>query len=118
MYALELQKAHEESNTIMVEVQHCTKEAREFETQYSRMQDLYNRKKIQFSAQSNQDENINRLLQAQKENKLSGIFGRLGDLGTVPADMDVAASTAGARYLNYILVSDGKSAENCIKYLK
>jgi len=118
MYAFELSKAHEQSTVLMNEVSKWSKEAASFEKEYAQKQDLYNRKKIQFSAQGNQDENINRLLQAQKDGDLSGIFGRLGDLATVPADVDIAASTAGCKYLNHILVANGKAGEECIKYLK
>ena len=57
------------------------------------------------------------LKKAQREGKLKGIHGRLGDLGTIEDKYDVAVSTA-CGYLDFIVVDTIKSAEECINYLR
>ena len=47
----------------------------------------------------------------------AGILGRLGDLGSVPAELSVAASTASGA-LDYVVVKDSRGAEKCVGYLK
>merc|ERR1719483_943742 len=53
------------------------------------------------------------LMQAQQEGKLKGVFGRLGDLGTIPSDVLVNNSTPNIQYLDYIVVKNDHTAENC-----
>ena len=46
-----------------------------------------------------------------------GVHGRLGDLGTIPAEYDVAVSTA-CGVLDFIVVDTGDAANACISYLR
>ena len=71
---------------------------------------------------SNQEYNIkNRILQnllkAQEEGKLKGIYGRLGDLGTIDKIYDCAITTA-CPHLDSIIVEDVDSAQRALDYLK
>ncbi len=53
---------------------------------------------------------LDALLKAQKDGKLSGIHGRLGNLGSIEDKYDVAITTAcGA--LNHIVVSNVTDAQ-------
>ena len=45
------------------------------------------------------------------------VFGRLGDLGEVDNQYDVAVSTASS-VLDYIVVQSAEDAQACIEYLK
>ena len=46
------------------------------------------------------------------------MFGRLGDLGTIEDQYDIAISTAAAGQLDMIVVDTIKTGEACINYLK
>ena len=53
----------------------------------------------------------------RSKGKLPGYYGRLGDLGTIDDEYDVAISTAcGA--LNHIVVEDTETAKTCVKLLR
>ena len=49
---------------------------------------------------------------------MSGLHGRLGDLGTIAAEYDIAISTAAVGPLNYIVVNHTEDAEAVINYLR
>lgn len=57
------------------------------------------------------------LLEAQKRGELSGIYGRLGDLGQIDMQYDCAVTTA-STYWNHIVVETAKNGERCIEYLR
>eukprot|EP01086_Lenisia_limosa_P001200 TRINITY_DN1220_c0_g1_i1.p2 TRINITY_DN1220_c0_g1~~TRINITY_DN1220_c0_g1_i1.p2 ORF type:complete len:476 (+),score=67.35 TRINITY_DN1220_c0_g1_i1:203-1429(+) len=57
------------------------------------------------------------LLEAQKCQILSGLHGRLGDLGSVPKKYDVAVSTA-CKCLNFVVVDSADDAQACVNYLR
>jgi structural maintenance of chromosome 4 len=63
------------------------------------------------------DKILQSLKEAQRLGKLSGVFGRLGNLGTIPQQFDVAISTA-CGMLDYILVDTVSSGEKCLQYLR
>ncbi len=65
----------------------------------------------------NRNEILNRLMKAQRDGQLSGIYGRLGDLGTIDQRYDIAVSTA-CGFLDHIVVDTVPNAEACIKYLR
>jgi len=48
---------------------------------------------------------------------LSGVHGRLGDLGSINEKYDTAISSA-CYQLDYIVVDTIKDAENCISFLR
>jgi structural maintenance of chromosome 4 len=57
---------------------------------------------------------------AEKNGPLSniGILGRLGDLATIPAEYDVAVSTACGAKLNMIVVQTSAGATKILEYLR
>ncbi|KAJ3220568.1 hypothetical protein HK099_004197 [Clydaea vesicula] len=57
------------------------------------------------------------LIQRQKEGRINGVYGRLGDLGTIDQKFDVAISTCCKR-LDNIIVSKVEIGQKCIKILK
>lgn len=61
---------------------------------------------------------VKKLMEAVQNNQLQGIHGRLGDLGGISKDMDVAASTAGAGGLNMIVCETTKDAKKALGFLK
>jgi structural maintenance of chromosome 4 len=65
------------------------------------------------------DDQIMKLLQKVKRSgSLSGMHGRLCDLGTIDNQYDVAISSAFGDRLKQIVVDDVKTAEECIRILK
>jgi len=71
---------------------------------------------------SNQESNqrnvmIEKLLKAQNEGLLQGIYGRLGDLGAIDQKYDIAATTSCAK-LNCIVVENPDQAAKCIEFLR
>ena len=57
------------------------------------------------------------LLKAQKEGKIKGLFGRLGDLGAIDQKYDIAISTACSQ-LDFLVVDNTQNARNIISYLR
>ena len=57
------------------------------------------------------------LIKAQKEGKIHGLFGRLGDLGAIDQKYDVAISTACAQ-LDFLVVDNTQNARNILTYLR
>ena len=60
---------------------------------------------------------VNGLLREKREGNLTGVFGRLGDLGGIDDKYDIAISTACAA-LDNILVDNSVTASKCIEFLK
>jgi len=75
-------------------------------------------KRAQMNQGGSNSRALQALLDAQKKGKLSGIHGSLGNLGSVPDFLDVAASTAGGSTLRKIVVDTGRQGEECIKYAR
>ena len=57
------------------------------------------------------------LKKGQREGCLKGVHGRLGDLGTIDDQYDIAVSTA-CGYLDFIVVETLTDAEQCVNYLR
>jgi structural maintenance of chromosome 4 len=56
-------------------------------------------------------------MKAQQEGKLSGIYGRLGDLGVIDSKYDVAVTTA-CNNLDSIVVETVEHGQKCLDFLK
>lgn len=72
---------------------------------------------------SNQERNqrsklLEALLKAQEQGELRGIYGRLGDLGSIDSKYDVAISTCNGVHLNNILVERVDDATQAIDFLR
>ncbi|KAA8530366.1 hypothetical protein F0562_005075 [Nyssa sinensis] len=57
------------------------------------------------------------ILQAKELNHIQGIYGRMGDLGAIDAQYDVAISTA-CHGLDYIVVETTGAAQACVELLR
>ena len=66
---------------------------------------------------SYKDKVLHSLLNAQSEGKLTGIFGRLGDLGSIDSKYDCAITTA-CSHLDSIVVENVQHAQKAVDYLK
>ncbi|MBS1266431.1 MAG: Chromosome partition protein Smc [Candidatus Woesearchaeota archaeon] len=54
----------------------------------------------------------------EQKNKIKGIYGTVGELGTVSTKYSMALEVAAGSRLNNVVVKDDKVAAKCIKYLK
>eukprot|EP00951_Prasinocladus_malaysianus_P025347 scaffold222130_cov40-Prasinocladus_malaysianus.AAC.2 len=69
------------------------------------------------SAEESRGAIVKALLAAKADGSITGIYGRLGDLGAIDAKYDVAVSTScGA--LDYIVVSTTAVAQRCVELLR
>lgn len=66
---------------------------------------------------SYKDKVLHSLLNAQNEGKLTGIFGRLGDLGSIDSKYDCAITTA-CSHLDSIVVENVQHAQKAVDFLK
>ncbi|XP_074324922.1 structural maintenance of chromosomes protein 4 [Apium graveolens] len=57
------------------------------------------------------------IMQAKESNEISGIYGRMGDLGAIDAKYDVAVSTA-CPGLDYVVVETTAAAQACVELLR
>jgi len=64
-----------------------------------------------------QNQIVTELMKAQKNRQLSGICGRLGDLGVIDEEYDVAISTA-CPQLDNIVVNRYDDAQKCVEFLR
>ena len=97
-------------NEIKQEIQHLNQK-------YNELKYLYDQER-QNSSSSRKQQLANKLLQAQEKGDLTGIYGRLGDLGVIDEQYDIAASTAATSALNYIVVDKTHHAQRAVEYLK
>ncbi len=65
----------------------------------------------------NRSQILGSLMKAQKDGFLNGIYGRLGDLGTIDAIYDCAITTS-CGVLDHIVVDTINNAERCVSYLR
>ncbi|KAF4650181.1 hypothetical protein FOL47_001394, partial [Perkinsus chesapeaki] len=79
----------------------------------------YTQVKMQESGGSQGAPNLRRvIMQASKSGQLKGVYGRLGDLGTVDEMYDVAACTAAGQRLDHIVVENTECAQAVIEFCK
>ena len=100
------------------------KELKEKEKKASEKQKEVQEKMLKLSEfkNSNQEFKIkhkitSELIKAQREGKIHGLFGRLGDLGAIDQKYDIAISTA-CNQLDYLVVDNTQNARNILYYLR
>lgn len=109
-----LREALQTSSTELAEVR--VKEAVLAE-EVGKLRSTLSEAKSSFQADNSRNRVLSSLLTAAKEGKLTGILGRLGDLGVIPQRCDVAVSTAcGA--LDHIVVQTMEEAQKAVEFLK
>lgn len=92
----------------------------DLETKYKNTQTLLSKlSEIKVTVQERSQKNniLDALLKAQNEGKLSGIYGRLGDLGVIDSKYDIAVTTACSN-LDSIVVETVDHAQKCLDFLK
>ncbi|XP_058798043.1 structural maintenance of chromosomes protein 4 isoform X2 [Phymastichus coffea] len=77
----------------------------------------YDEQKSAMHAGTSRNHVLNSLMREKREGRLPGIFGRLGDLGAIDAQFDIAVSTA-CGPLDFIVTDTADTAGECIKFLK
>eukprot|EP00954_Amorphochlora_amoebiformis_P026253 1378108-Amorphochlora_amoeboformis.AAC.1 len=89
----------------------------ESKTSYQKVTGKYREAKVQLARQRSEGYMMKLLMGAKRSGKIPGIYGRLGDLGTIDMKYDIAISTAcGA--LDYIVVDNTRTAEKCVRLLR
>ena len=73
--------------------------------------------KQSLSSSTSRNQVLRELLKEKEAKRIDGIYGRLGDLGTIPAKYDIAVSTA-CSALDNIVVDTTETAQKCIEYLR
>ncbi|KAI9033329.1 hypothetical protein DFJ74DRAFT_176515 [Hyaloraphidium curvatum] len=73
--------------------------------------------RFSMQAATSRSQVISILMKERDSGRLKGIFGRLGDLGTIEDKYDVAISSA-VPQLDQIVVADVETAQKCIEVLK
>ena len=81
------------------------------------MRTEYQEKKSSQTASQSNDRVLNALMAQKRNGNIPGIIGRLGDLGAIDKQYDVAVSTACGQ-LNTILVDSPDTGKSCIEFLR
>ncbi|KAH0786986.1 Structural maintenance of chromosomes protein 4 [Histomonas meleagridis] len=58
------------------------------------------------------------IMELKRRENINGIYGRLGDLGTVKEEYDVAISTAAGNRLDSVVCDTTETAERCVEEVK
>ncbi|EGR34361.1 SMC4 structural maintenance of chromosomes 4, putative [Ichthyophthirius multifiliis] len=106
-------KKNEELNTLQ--------ELKNYEQKIIRSMEECKQKIDQFNQQNQENTSRNKvlteLIHAQKQGKLNGILGRLGDLGTIHEQYDIAITTA-CPQLDNIIVERYEDAQIAVQFLR
>lgn len=70
------------------------------------------------SQSQNRDKVLDLLMRLQRLGRITGFHGRLGDLGRIDPQYDVAISTASGAGLDSLVVDKVETAQQCIEYLR
>ncbi|GMM32504.1 condensin subunit [Martiniozyma asiatica (nom. inval.)] len=89
----------------------------QLEQKLNKARDQYNYAQKRLSNTETQNKVLNALQNLQKTGRIKGFYGRLGDLGTIPDEYDVAISTGGGP-LDDFVVEKVEAAQICIEYLR
>lgn len=104
-------EARRQETDAATRVEHCSAELRDTQGQ------LAQRKQAESSAAS-QSHIMQALSKASKTGLIAGkVHGRLGDLGTIDAQYDVAVSSC-TGMLDYVVVDTTETAQQCVKYIR
>ncbi|CAL6100870.1 SMC4-like_protein [Hexamita inflata] len=67
---------------------------------------------------SKQSKLLNGIMQAVKQNILNGVYGRLGSLGTIDPQLNLAAIAAFSGQLDYIVCDNMQVIQKCLDYIR
>ncbi|XP_053981159.1 structural maintenance of chromosomes protein 4 [Hylaeus volcanicus] len=119
LQSVEIQIPDIEHNLVQAQQELEKVKSREIEmtSKLKRMRISFEEQKSAMRANKSTNKIIDRLMQEKMEGRLTGIFGRLGDIGAIDEKYDIAVSTA-CGPLDNIVVDTVATAEACIKFLR
>jgi structural maintenance of chromosome 4 len=109
-YSTNVEKARSTLAQVTAEVEALESQVREVRGQVSQ-------RKADTNSQVAQGAVVKALMEAKAKGQIDGIYGRLGDLGAIPKEYDVAVSTA-CPALDYIVVETTSAAQRCVELLR
>jgi structural maintenance of chromosome 4 len=95
----------------------CQEEEKAAEAKLKVVRTKLEEAKVSIKESQTRNKMLSGLLDAKKKGKLAGLYGRLGDLGTIDGKYDVAITTA-CSALNNLVVDTTENAEACVQYLR
>jgi len=90
---------------------------KELKTKFTELKSKYEEAKSSLQAFKSNNKVLNFLLEEQDKGSISGIYGRLGNLGVIDDKYDVAISTA-CKALNHIVVDTVGTGQQCLDLLR
>lgn len=92
-------------------------ELKRLEIELKEISDKVQETRNRVSTHETQNKVLAALTRLQETGRISGFYGRLGDLGIIDDKYDVAVSTGGGALSDYV-VETVEDAQNCIQYLR
>ena len=114
----EIQKYQQDQKNLSKNLQKLQNEEKKTEPLIEDIRKEYDEARYSFENGKRSNQIVSALKAAQEKGDLTGILGRLGDLGAIDQKYDVAASTAATAALNYIVVERTHHAQRAVEYLK
>lgn len=93
------------------------KELRKLEAELKEITDKVEYAKSRVSNAESQNKVLAGLTRLQQTGRISGFYGKLGDLGVIDDKYDIAVSTGGGALSDYV-VDTVEDAQSCIQYLR
>ena len=93
------------------------KELKRLEFEIKELGDKIEDTRNKASSSESQNKVLNALNKLQQSGRITGFYGRLGDLGSIDDKYDIAVSTGGGS-LNDFVVETVEDAQTCIQYLR
>jgi structural maintenance of chromosome 4 len=97
--------------------QYAGEELKRIESELKEINDKVEFAKNKVSSFESQNKVLAALTRLQETGRISGFYGKLGDLGVIDDRYDVAVSTGGGALSDYV-VDTVEDAQNCIQYLR
>ncbi|KAL4452508.1 hypothetical protein ABPG75_008170 [Micractinium tetrahymenae] len=109
-YRRQAEKARQAEATAAAQVQQLESALRE-------VRGRVEQRRTDISSQTSQGAVVKALMEARQRGEIDGIYGRLGDLGAIAKDYDIAVSTS-CPALDYIVVETTSAAQRCVELLR
>lgn len=97
--------------------EYAGKELKKLETDLKEISDKVEFARSRVSTFESENKVLAALTRLRETGRISGFYGRLGDLGVIDDKYDVAVSTGGGALGDYV-VDTVEDAQNCIQYLR
>ncbi|KAG4304930.1 hypothetical protein PORY_001605 [Pneumocystis oryctolagi] len=115
----EVDKKNKENELLVAkeEFEKMKEEERRFKEKLSLCHQKEDEAKASFSKFQNHNSVLTGLMKLKESGRVTGFYGRLGSLGTIPDKYDIAISTA-CPSLNHMVVETVEAGQQCIEYLR